>query len=232
MFWRKFFEKFFCPVFHGGSSLRKISKNFQNSKNAQNRSQKCPNVFWTCFGVIFWKIFFAQCSMEGRVFEKIQKKSKKFQNSKNAQNRSQKCPNVFWTYFEVIFLKKKFLPSVPWRVESWSHLPMHWRTYTLDFCRKRNSISIQWLGHPNPNHVLLHHRKITSLRTLVGSVRYLITLLEYSLFYYIVKLYPTFLHCWPMPNRNTLLRLVRYTLSYYIAKHFPNTNTLLSYAQS
>ncbi len=38
----------FCPVFHGGSSLRKFSKkskNFQKSKNAQNRSQKCPNVF-------------------------------------------------------------------------------------------------------------------------------------------------------------------------------------------
>ena len=45
---QNFFEKNFCPVFHGGSSLRKFSKkskNFQNSKNAQNRSQKCPNVF-------------------------------------------------------------------------------------------------------------------------------------------------------------------------------------------
>ncbi len=48
IFWGIFFENFFCPVFHGGSSLRKFSKkskNFQNSKNAQNRSQKCPNVF-------------------------------------------------------------------------------------------------------------------------------------------------------------------------------------------
>ena len=47
MFWGKFSE-IFCPVFHGGSSLRKFSnksKSFQNYKNAQNRSQKYPNVF-------------------------------------------------------------------------------------------------------------------------------------------------------------------------------------------
>ena len=47
----------------------KNRKNFKIFKNAQNRSQKRPNVFWTCFGVSFLKIFFAQCSMEGRVFE-------------------------------------------------------------------------------------------------------------------------------------------------------------------
>ena len=48
MFWVNYFEKSFCPVFHGGSSLRKFSKkskNFQISKNGQNRSRKCPNVF-------------------------------------------------------------------------------------------------------------------------------------------------------------------------------------------
>ena len=42
------FRKFFCPVFHGRSSLpnfSKQSKNLQNSKSAQNRSQKYPNVF-------------------------------------------------------------------------------------------------------------------------------------------------------------------------------------------
>ena len=45
-FWVKFFEKFFCPVFRGGSSFRKFSIFFfQNSKNAQNCSQKYPNVF-------------------------------------------------------------------------------------------------------------------------------------------------------------------------------------------
>ena len=51
-----FSKNFFCPVFHGGSRLRNVfkkSKKFQISKKAQNRSQKCPNVFWTYFWVIF-----------------------------------------------------------------------------------------------------------------------------------------------------------------------------------
>ena len=60
------------------------------------------------------------------------------------------------------------------------------------------------------------------LNTLVGSGRYLNTLLKYRLFHYIVELYPTFLPCWAIPNPNTLSRC---TLSYYMAKHFPNTNT-------
>ena len=52
-----------------GRVFEMFLKNFQNSKNAQNRSQKCRKLFWTCFGVNFSKNFFAQCSMEGRVFE-------------------------------------------------------------------------------------------------------------------------------------------------------------------
>ena len=159
MFWGDFLEKIFCPVFHGGSDLRKFSKksknfqkykkaqnrsqkcpneNFQNqkkfqySKHAQNCSQKCPNVFWSCFRVILSKKLFAQCSMEGRVFENFQKNQKrfkvprmpkivpksvqtkifkikkKFQYSKHAQKGSQKCPNVFWSCFRVILSKKLF----------------------------------------------------------------------------------------------------------------------------
>ena len=64
MFWTClgviFLKKFFCPVFHGGSSLRKFSKKskkFQNSKNAFNRFQKCPHVFWKCFGAIYPNFF-------------------------------------------------------------------------------------------------------------------------------------------------------------------------------
>ena len=61
MFWGNFFrKKSFCTVFHGVSSLLKFSqksKKFQNSKNAFNRFQKCPNVFWTSFGAMFL-IFF------------------------------------------------------------------------------------------------------------------------------------------------------------------------------
>ena len=58
--------------------FKKKSKKFQNSKNAQNRPQKCPNVFWTYFGVFFLKKFFAQCSKEGRVIENFQENQKFF----------------------------------------------------------------------------------------------------------------------------------------------------------
>ena len=60
--------------------------------------------------------------------------------------------------------------------------------------------------------------KVNRLNTLVGSLRNLITLLKYTLFCYIVELYPTITHRRAIPNPNTLLR---YTLSHYIAKQFP-----------
>ena len=110
-----------------------------------------------------------------------------------------------------------------------SHVLIHWRTHTFGFCGKPNPISIRWLGHPNPNSLFMHYRSIPSLNTLVGSVRYLITLLKYRLFHYIVELHPTFLLCWAIPDPNTLLK---YTLPYYIAKQFPNTNKLLSYTRT
>ena len=121
LFWGKFFQKkIFIPVFHGGSSLRKFSKKskkFQNSKNAQNRSQKYSNVFWTSFGANFSKTF-AQFSMEGRVFGNFQKNSKNFQNSNQKRTKpfpkeSKSVLHMFWgKFFE------KILPSFPWKVES------------------------------------------------------------------------------------------------------------------
>ena len=114
-----FFRKFFCPVCHGGSSLRNVfkkSKNFQNSKNAQNRSQECPNVFEHVLGYFFREIFLAQCSKEGRVFEMFLKKFKIFKIPKTPKivpRLSKSVLNMFWgTFFGF------FLPSVPWRVES------------------------------------------------------------------------------------------------------------------
>ena len=98
-----------------------------------------------------------------------------------------------------------------------SHVLIHWRTHTYGFCRKPNPISIRWLGHPNPNSLILQYRSIPCLNKLVGSVRYLITLLEYRLFHYLVELYPTFLHYWAIPNPNTLLK---FTLSQNIAEQF------------
>ena len=58
---------------------------------------RCSNVFWG----IFFRKKIPQCSMEVRVFEKIQK-------SKKAQNRSQKYSNVFWTCLGWFFWKSFF----------------------------------------------------------------------------------------------------------------------------
>ena len=108
-----------CPKSSPKVSKRNFSKTkkFQISKHAQNRSQKCPNVFWRCFRVIFLKKFFAQCSMESRVFENFPKNQKIF--------KIPKMPKIFpksvQTCFENVlgrFFQKKFLPSFPWRVES------------------------------------------------------------------------------------------------------------------
>ena len=98
MFRVNFFEKF---CFAQCCMRVESSKIFKNIKNF-SKLQKCPKSFpkvskrvLNRFWVNSFENFFAQCSMEGRVFENFQKKSKKIQNSKKAQNRSQKCPNVF-----------------------------------------------------------------------------------------------------------------------------------------
>ena len=80
--------------------------------------------------------------------------------------------------------------------------------------------------------------EVYRLNTLVGSVGYLLTLLKYTLFLYNEELYPTFLHCWAIPNPKTILR---YTQLYYIAERnrnslhcraVPNPNTFLRHTQS
>ena len=110
MFWVIFLENFFCPVFHGGSRLRKFSKKsklFKNCKNARNRSQKCPNVFWTCLGVFFSKNF---CPVfhGGSSLRKFSKKSKNFsklqKSLKSFPKMSKRVLNMFWgIFFEKFF---------------------------------------------------------------------------------------------------------------------------------
>ena len=101
-----------------------------------------------------------------------------------------------------------------------------------------NPISIRWLGHPNPNSLLLHYRSISCLNTLVGSGLYLITLLKHRLFHYIVELYPTFyiaelwpmlIHCWGIPYLITLLSNSQKLIHCWAE---PNPNTLLRYSLS
>ena len=104
-------------MFHGGSSFRKFSKFFFS------KFQKCPKVFpkvskrvLNMFCGKFFEKFYAQCSMEGRVFENFLTNQKIL--------KIQKCPklfpkvskhdlNMFWGK-----LFEKFLPSFPWNVES------------------------------------------------------------------------------------------------------------------
>ena len=104
------FGKILGPVFHGGSRLRKFSKKFkkrQNSENVQNRSQKCPKMFWTCFGANFCKKFFCPLFHGGSRLRKISKKIKKISKfQKKTQNRSQTYSNVFWMCFGANFWKK------------------------------------------------------------------------------------------------------------------------------
>ena len=150
MFSDDFFEKNLCTVYHGGSSFRKFSKKkyskIQKGRKLFPRVSKCvlnmfrgiflksfsasvpwrletskifeknlknvkiPKMFkivrksvQKCFGVIFSKKFYSECSMEGRVFENFKKIY--IQKSKKAKNCSQKCPNVFWTCFGANFLE-------------------------------------------------------------------------------------------------------------------------------
>ena len=88
------FRKIFLPSVPWRVEFSKIFK-----KNIF-KIPKCPksfpkvskhvlNLFW----VEFCENFFAQCSVEGRVFENFQKKI--FSKFQNAQNRSQKFPNMF-----------------------------------------------------------------------------------------------------------------------------------------
>ena len=74
-------------------------------------------MFWTCFGVIISKKFFAQCSLVGRVFENSQKNQKLFKIAKMPKI----FPKSVQTWFEHVLgyiFRNFFLPSVPWRVES------------------------------------------------------------------------------------------------------------------
>ena len=94
LFWVKFFEKNFCPVFRGGSSFRKFSR--KKIFKIPKMPKSVPKSLQTCFEHVLGQTFrksSAQFSMECLVFKSFQKKY--FQNSKNAQNRSRKYPNVF-----------------------------------------------------------------------------------------------------------------------------------------
>ena len=94
------FQKFFF------SKFQKCPKSFSKV------SKRVLNVFWGKF----FEFFFAQCSVEGRVFEnflKNQKILKILKCPKSFPKVSKHVLNMFWGK-----LFEKFLPSFPWKVET------------------------------------------------------------------------------------------------------------------
>ena len=84
----------FRKIFAQFSMECRVYENFQKKIfKIPKMPKSVPKSIQTCFRVIFSKIIYARCSMEGRVFENSQNFF--LQNSKNAQNRSRKYPSVF-----------------------------------------------------------------------------------------------------------------------------------------
>ena len=103
VFWGDFFENVFLPsVPWSHRKLSKKSKKFQNCRNAQNRCQNCPNLFWTCFVAIFLKKKFSRVPWRvgfSKIF-KIIKKISKFQNwPKSFSKVSKRVLNMLWGDF-------------------------------------------------------------------------------------------------------------------------------------
>ena len=90
----------------------RVFEKFHKSKNAQNRSQNCPNLLWTCCGAIFPKKSFAQCSMDGRTFKNSQKKFKKIKIQKMPLIVSKSVQTCFEHALGQYF-RKNFCPVFP-----------------------------------------------------------------------------------------------------------------------
>ena len=89
-------------MFHGGSSLRKFSE--KNIFKIPKLPKSVPKSIQTCYRVIFSKKFYAQCSMEGRVFENFPIFLSKFQKCpKSFPKVSKRVLNVFWGKLLEIF---------------------------------------------------------------------------------------------------------------------------------
>ena len=95
----------------------KIFKKNQKSFKIPKMPKIVPESIQTCFervlGQIFRK-FFAQCSVEGQVFEKFQNFFFKIPKMPKS------VPKSIQTCFERVMgqiFRKVFLPSVPWRVD-------------------------------------------------------------------------------------------------------------------
>ena len=145
-------------------------------------------------------------------------------------------------------LSRSFLNAIKkhCRTKSARNAPPITMRYSHILCRKPNLTSIQRLGYPNPYHTIIHYRSIPCLNAWVGKVRYLISLLKYSLLYhvaeliqsqYIVEQIPTSIPCWGKPSPTTLLSnsQFQYNAELYSIPSYcwgiPNINAVLRFAQ-
>ena len=113
---RYFSGKKNCPVHPGGSKHGKTSekwKNFHFFPNAQKRSPKSSNTFWTCFEVVFSVKKIWPVHPRGSKLGKIRKKN----IGKNLKFR--KCSKTFLRVSKHVlrWFYQNFLFSAPWRVE-------------------------------------------------------------------------------------------------------------------
>ena len=119
MFWGNFFDKNFMPSVPWRVESSKIFKKIKEIA----KFQKCPKTFprvskrvLNLFWVKLFENFFAQCSMEGRVFENFQNNQKICKIPKVPQIVLKSIQTCFELALGQIF-RKFFLPTVPWRVE-------------------------------------------------------------------------------------------------------------------
>ena len=106
----KIFLKNFMPSVAWRVESSKIFK--KNIFKIPKLPKSVPKSIQTCYRVIFSKKIYAQCSMEGRVFENFPIFFSKFQKCpKSFPKVSKRVLNVFWGK-----LFEKFLPSFPWNV--------------------------------------------------------------------------------------------------------------------
>ena len=118
VFWGKLFQKF-CPVFHGGSNLRKISKKSKKNSKFQKRPKWFPKEYKRVL-IVIWDNFsgknlpsFPWKVESSKFFKKIKKFSKFQKRPKSFPKVSKRVLNKFWGK-----LLENFLPSFPWKVES------------------------------------------------------------------------------------------------------------------
>ena len=97
VFWGQIFEKILCPVFHGGSNLRKFSKKSKKFPKLQKCPKSLPKVSKRVL-IVFWDNFFEKFLPSfpwkvdsSKFFKKNQNIFKILKMPKSVPKRIQRC---------------------------------------------------------------------------------------------------------------------------------------------